>query len=81
MKLEFARAALAADEGKAEEVTFTQALAALGWTDGRNVRMDLRWYGDDINRIPMLARELARIIHDSTSFFISPRCTRAIYLS
>ena len=24
---------------------------------------------------------LARIIHDSTSFFISPRCTRAIYLS
>jgi hypothetical protein len=24
---------------------------------------------------------LARIIHDSTSFFISARCTRAIYLS
>ena len=23
--------------------TFTQALADLGWTDGRNVRMDLRW--------------------------------------
>jgi putative ABC transport system substrate-binding protein len=29
---------------------FTQALAGLGWTDGRNVRMDLRWYGGDINR-------------------------------
>jgi putative ABC transport system substrate-binding protein len=27
---------------------FTQALADLGWTDGRNVRMDLRWAGDDI---------------------------------
>jgi hypothetical protein len=26
-------------------------------------------------------KQLARIIHDSTSFFISPRCTRAIYLS
>ena len=24
---------------------FTQALAHLGWTDGRNVRMDLRWGG------------------------------------
>ena len=24
---------------------FTQALADLGWTDGRNVRMDLRWGG------------------------------------
>ena len=30
---------------------FTQALADLGWTAGRNVRMDLRWYGGDINRI------------------------------
>ena len=30
---------------------FTQALADLGWTDGRNLRMDLRWHGDDTNRI------------------------------
>ena len=37
---------------------FTQALAALGWTDGRNVRMDLRWSADDINRIRALAQEL-----------------------
>ena len=25
----------------------TQALAGLGWTDGRNVRIDLRWTGRD----------------------------------
>ena len=37
---------------------FTQALAGLGWTDGRNLRMDLRWGGDDINRIRALAQEL-----------------------
>jgi putative ABC transport system substrate-binding protein len=24
---------------------FTQALTDLGWTDGRNVRVDLRWAG------------------------------------
>jgi hypothetical protein len=30
---------------------FTQGLADLGWTDGRNVRMDLRWTGADTNRI------------------------------
>jgi hypothetical protein len=30
---------------------FTQAPAGLGWTDGRNVRMDPRWYGDDTNRV------------------------------
>ena len=35
---------------------FMQALADLGWTDGRNVRMDVRWVGDDTNRIRALAR-------------------------
>jgi len=37
---------------------FIQALAGLGWTDGRNVRIDLRWGGADTNRIPALAQEL-----------------------
>jgi putative tryptophan/tyrosine transport system substrate-binding protein len=36
---------------------FTQALADSGWTDGRNVRMDLRW-GLDNNRIRALVQEL-----------------------
>src|SRR5262250_348672 len=45
-------------EVKARISAFTQVLAALGWTDGRNVRMDLRWRGDDINRIRALAQEL-----------------------
>jgi putative ABC transport system substrate-binding protein len=37
---------------------FTQALADLGWTDGRNVRMDLRWGRADINRMRAFAQEL-----------------------
>ena len=37
---------------------FTQALADLGWTDGRNVRMDLRWASGEINRMRALAQEL-----------------------
>jgi putative ABC transport system substrate-binding protein len=37
---------------------FTQALAGLGWSDGRNMRMELRWAGADINRIRALAQEL-----------------------
>ena len=44
--------------------TFTQALAGLGWTDGRNVRMDLRWWGDDTNRLRALAQELAGLQPD-----------------
>jgi hypothetical protein len=37
---------------------FTHALADLGWTDGRNVRMDLRWGHADTNRMRALAQEL-----------------------
>jgi putative ABC transport system substrate-binding protein len=43
---------------------FTQALADLGWTDGRNVRMDLRWYGGDFNRVRALAQELVGLQPD-----------------
>jgi len=35
---------------------FPQALADLRWTNGRNVRMDVRWAGGDINRIRTLAQ-------------------------
>jgi putative ABC transport system substrate-binding protein len=43
---------------------FTQALAGLGWIDGRNVRIDLRWGGGDINRIRALAHELVSLKPD-----------------
>src|SRR5215475_1415378 len=43
---------------------FTQALAGLGWTDGRNVRMDLRWGRADINQIQVLAQELVGLQPD-----------------
>jgi putative tryptophan/tyrosine transport system substrate-binding protein len=42
----------------------TQALTELGWTDGRNVRVDLRWGGGDINRIRALAQELVGLQPD-----------------
>jgi putative ABC transport system substrate-binding protein len=44
---------------------FTQALADLGWTDGRNVRMDFRWgRGGDTNRMRALAQELVGLQPD-----------------
>jgi putative ABC transport system substrate-binding protein len=43
---------------------FTQTLADLGWTDGRNVRMALRWFGDDRDRIRTLAQELVGLQPD-----------------
>ena len=38
--------------------SFTKALADLGWTEGRNVRMDVRNTGGDFDRIRVSAHEL-----------------------
>jgi putative ABC transport system substrate-binding protein len=51
-------------EGKLRYSAFTQALADLGWTDGRNVRTDLRWGGTDNNRLRALAQELVGLQPD-----------------
>jgi putative ABC transport system substrate-binding protein len=37
---------------------------SLGWADDRNVRMDFRWPGADINRIRALGQELVRLQPD-----------------
>jgi putative ABC transport system substrate-binding protein len=49
---------------KLELSAFAQALADLGWTYGRNVRMDLHWGGGEINRIQPLAQELVSLQPD-----------------
>jgi putative ABC transport system substrate-binding protein len=49
---------------KSHVSAFTQALADLGWTDGRNVQIDVRWAGGDINRRRALAQELVGLQPD-----------------
>jgi putative ABC transport system substrate-binding protein len=51
-------------EGKLRYSAFAQTLADLGWTDGRNVRIDLRWGSGDANRIRALAHELVGLQPD-----------------
>jgi putative ABC transport system substrate-binding protein len=51
-------------EGKLRYSAFAQALTDLGWTDGRNVRIDLRWAGGDINRMRAFAQELVGLQPD-----------------
>jgi putative ABC transport system substrate-binding protein len=58
-------------EAKARLSGFTQGLAELGWTDGRNLRMDIRWWGADVGRARVFAKELVGlkldvILADST---------------
>ena len=49
---------------KARVSAFTQALAGLGWTDGRNLRIDFRWSGGDLSRMQVSAKELVGLQPD-----------------
>src|SRR5215475_11877872 len=51
-------------EAKAWLSGFMRGLAELGWTDGRNLRMDVRWPGGDIDRIWMFAKQLVDLQPD-----------------
>jgi len=44
--------------------TFTRGLAELGWTDGRNLRMEVRWDGDNVDRQRTYAKELVDLQPD-----------------
>jgi putative ABC transport system substrate-binding protein len=48
---------------------FTQALEHLGWTEGRNLRIDYRRYGDDADRARVLAKELVGLAPDVIHVF------------
>ena len=51
-------------EGQARLTAFVQALQQLGWTDGRNVRIDIRWGGADADRHRRYAAELVTLAPD-----------------
>src|SRR5215813_7190236 len=57
---------LAADdlEGQAHVAAFQQALQQLGWIDGRNVRIDIRWHENDTDRARRYAQELVALAPD-----------------
>jgi putative ABC transport system substrate-binding protein len=57
---------LAADDKQAQArlAAFLQGLQELGWTDGRNVRIDYRWAAGDAERIRRYAVELAALAPD-----------------
>jgi putative ABC transport system substrate-binding protein len=51
-------------ESQARIAAFVEVLQQLGWTDGRNVRIDYRWGGGDPNNIQKQATELAALAPD-----------------
>jgi putative tryptophan/tyrosine transport system substrate-binding protein len=51
-------------ESVARRPAFEQALKALGWTNGSNLRVDYRWGADDAERIRKLAAEIIALAPD-----------------
>jgi putative ABC transport system substrate-binding protein len=59
-------------DAQARLVAFQQALAQLGWTDGRNVRIDTRWSAGDANLQRRYAAELVALAPDVLLATASP---------
>jgi putative tryptophan/tyrosine transport system substrate-binding protein len=57
---------VAADDlaAQARLAAFVQGLHQLGWTEGRNVRIDIRWGAGDAERNRRLAAELVALVPD-----------------
>src|SRR5262245_38244438 len=51
-------------EGKTRVAAFLQSLEQLGWVDGRNMRIDTKWSGGDLERIRRQAAELVALSPD-----------------
>src|SRR4051812_7409233 len=51
-------------EGQANVAAFQDALQKLGWTDGRNIRIDTRWSSLDAEAMQRFAKELVALPPD-----------------
>jgi putative ABC transport system substrate-binding protein len=51
-------------DGQSRILALRQSLQRLGWTDGRNVRFEIRWAGGDADRMRAYSAELVRLPPD-----------------
>jgi len=51
-------------DGQARVAAFVQGLQQLGWTDGRNVKIDYRWPAGDVDKARKYAAELVALAPD-----------------
>src|SRR5215472_15443849 len=51
-------------QGEVGVAAFKQVLQQLGWSDGRNVRMDIRWGVNDVDLTRIYATEMVALAPD-----------------
>ena len=59
-------------EGRFRVTTFQQGLRELGWTEGHNVRIELRWAAGDVDRMRTYAAELVATKPDAILAITTP---------
>jgi putative ABC transport system substrate-binding protein len=71
-------------EGRERMAAFLQSLQQLGWSDGRNVKIEYRWGANDAERIKKFAAELVTLAPDviltggSLSVAVVQQATRTV---
>ena len=59
-------------EAQSNLAAFVQELQQLGWTDGRNMRIDYRWSNGDVNRMQISSKELVGSAPDAILAHTTP---------
>src|SRR5215472_4813874 len=59
-------------DGQTRLVAFTHRIRELGWTDGDNVHLDIRWTGGNAERTRRYAAELVALAPDVILAFTGP---------
>jgi putative tryptophan/tyrosine transport system substrate-binding protein len=68
-------------EGQARVAAFLNALQELGWTDGRNIRLEVRWPGDDVERTQHDAAELVGLAPEAIVVATNPALAKLLLLT
>lgn len=59
-------------EAQVDDAAFRKRLTDLGWTDGRNIRVDSRWGAGNVGRVQMFAKELVGLNPDVLVSLFTP---------
>ena len=59
-------------ESKAELAAFRQGLQQLGWSEGRNIRIDIRFAADRPDQYEVLAKQLIALQPDAIFAYTTP---------
>jgi ABC-type uncharacterized transport system substrate-binding protein len=62
-------------DGQARLAAFSKTLTEIGWIDGRNCQIEMRWSAGELERMHRLAKELIALVPDIVVVMSTPALT------